>query len=350
MRALGIQDPAELQPYFTQRLERFLEAHGRRLVGWDEILEPGLGSTAVVMSWRGTDGALHAARKGHDTVVAAHPTLYFDHRQGTTRDEPPGRVKVVSLRDVYLFDPMPAGLDREEARHVLGIQGNVWTEHIRTEERASIMAFPRAAAIAERGWSSTADWMDFRARMGHMLSLYPALGLAEAARLESLRQDVPPSPPALKRTSAELALCSDHIAIALEDDAPREGPRAILSMDIQNPCWLWRAAPLERARAIRARVGQVPFNFQIGDEVKKISFPVPATPEGELQVRRGSCDGELLAAMPLRPAQGRHATTDLPAAPLPRMESPGDLCLRFAQRGVDPLWAIDEVELMESLP
>src|SRR4051812_38011676 len=97
MKQLGIDDPAKLQPYFTQRIGRFLAAHGRRLVGWDEILEPGLASDAVVMSWRGTAGALEAARKGYDTVVAAHPTLYFDNRQSDRAEEPPGRVTTVSV-------------------------------------------------------------------------------------------------------------------------------------------------------------------------------------------------------------------------------------------------------------
>jgi len=103
MRELGITDPVALQTYFTQRIARYLEAHGRRLVGWDEVLEPGLPPAAVVMSWRGIDGALAAAAKDYDTVLSPWPTLYFDNRQGEGNDEPPGRGRTISVEDVYRF-------------------------------------------------------------------------------------------------------------------------------------------------------------------------------------------------------------------------------------------------------
>ena len=98
MKELGTRDERELQTYFVQRIGRFLSAHGRRLIGWDEILEGGLAPDATVMSWRGIDGALAAAAAGHDAVLAAWPTLYFDNRQGADADEPPGRGRVISAR------------------------------------------------------------------------------------------------------------------------------------------------------------------------------------------------------------------------------------------------------------
>jgi hexosaminidase len=147
------------------------------------------------------------------------------------------------------------------------------------------------------------------------------------------------------RRSHELRLCSEHIALALEDDAPAEGPRATFLVDVQNPCWIFPAAPLERVGAISAAVGQVPFNFQIGEEVKKIRFPAPATPEGELQVRLGSCEGELVATLPLASAAGSDGVTRLPAVPLAARPGRHDLCLRFAQHGLDPMWVIDSVRL-----
>jgi hexosaminidase len=341
MRELGIADLEHVQPYFTQRIGRFLHAHGRRLVGWDEILEPGLPASSVVMSWRGIEGALSAASKGYDTVLAAHPTLYFDNRQSGSPSEPPGRGAIVSLKDVYAFEPMPPTLADDGAGHVLGLQANVWTEHIRTEERVAWMTFPRAAAVAELGWSQPQrrGWADFRKRLASLEARYPTVGLVAAS--------APPErpAPATRRKSQELKLCTQDIALSLEDDAPIAGPRAAFLVDVQNPCWIFPQAPLDRARAIVASVGQVPFNFQIGDAVKKIRFPEPATPEGELEVRLDTCAGELLARLPLAPATASQAVTTLARAPIAPRPGRHDLCLRFAQRGVDPMWVVDSIRV-----
>ena len=336
---LGI-DENRAQAYFTQRVGRFLESKGRRLVGWDEILEPGLAPGAVVMSWRGVDGAVAAANKGHDTVLAAHPILYLDNRQSASPEEPPGRGRVVSLKDVYGFEPVPAGVAGEAARHVLGLQANVWTEHIRTEERVAWMAFPRAAAVAELGWSQPArrNWNDFRRRLGSLQKRYPSVGLAAA-------HEFPRKAPGLARKSQDLRLCTEDIALSLEDDAPLDGPRAAFLMDVQNPCWIYPQAPLDRVRGLVAAVGQVPFNFQIGEAVKKIRFPQPATPEGELEVRLDTCEGELLARLPLAPAARNPAVTILPRAAIAPRSGKHDLCLRFSQPALEPMWAIDSIRL-----
>jgi len=339
LRELGI-DAAHAQSYFTQRVGRFLESRGRRLVGWDEILEPGLTPGAVVMSWRGVDGAVAAAAKGHDTVVAAHPTLYFDNRQGASPEEPPGRGRIVSLEDVYRFEPLPSAIVGEAARHVLGIQANVWTEHIRTEARVAWMTFPRAAAVAELGWSQPArrDWDDFRRRLSVLEARYASVGLVAAHGFAARA-------PGLTRKSQEMRLCSEDIALSLEDDAPLAGPRAVFLMDVQNPCWIFPQAPLDRARALVASVGQVPFNFQIGDDVKKIRFPRPQTPEGELEVRVDSCEGELIARIPLASAAANPAVTTLPPAPIAARPGSHDLCLRFAQPALEPMWAIESLRI-----
>jgi hexosaminidase len=179
MRELGVENEAELQSRFIARIERFLAAHDRKLIGWDEILEGGLAPEATVMSWRGTDGALEAARMGHDAVLTPAPTLYFDHIQSRLPGEPPGRGGVVALSDVYAFDPLPEGLTDAEQRHVLGLQGNLWSEHIRTPERLAYMAFPRAAALAEIGWSPPArlGWTGFVSRLPAQFERYRALGI-----------------------------------------------------------------------------------------------------------------------------------------------------------------------------
>jgi hexosaminidase len=131
------------------------------------------------MSWHGVSGAHTAAVAGHDAIRASWPTLYFDNRQSTLPTEPPGRLKVVSLEDVYRFEPHDATLSDIQQHHVLGIQANLWTEHIQTEERVQWMALPRAAALAEVAWSAAARrrWPDFLERLVPMLARYRAFGL-----------------------------------------------------------------------------------------------------------------------------------------------------------------------------
>jgi hexosaminidase len=178
-RQLGLNGPGALQAYFTQRIGRFLAAHARRSIGWDEILRPGLRRDAIVISWHGVSGAHTAAVAGNDTILAPDPALYFDHRQSTLPIEPPGRLQVISLQDVYRFEPHDATLNDNQRSHVLGVQANLWSEHIKTEERVQWMALPRAAALAEIGWSAASrrDWPDFLGRLVPMFARYRAFGL-----------------------------------------------------------------------------------------------------------------------------------------------------------------------------
>lgn len=182
MRQLGLHDEKDLQGYFTLRLEDFLLAHGRTLVGWDEILEGGIRPTAVVMSWRGDEGAVAAAQHGSGVVMSPDPTLYLDHLQGNASDEPPGRVKVISLADVYGYEPIPHELTTDQARHVLGAQANLWSEYLTTPQRVEHAAFPRAAALAEVLWSppERREWNDFVARLPAQFERYRTLGVAFA--------------------------------------------------------------------------------------------------------------------------------------------------------------------------
>jgi hexosaminidase len=346
MRELGIRDVGEIQHWLTRRIAGFLHEHGRRLVGWDEIVEPELPRDAVVMSWRGEAGAIAAAAHGNDSVLAVDPTLYFDHRQTASPEEPPGRAAVVSLADVYRFQPLPSALDASQRAHVLGLQGNLWTEHIRTGERLAWMAFPRAAAIAELGWTPEArlDWEDFRARVAALPALYRALGVGYAKTVFG----PPPAPPTgTVRTSDQLDLCdAPKVALSLEDDAPVRGARAKFLVDILDPCWIYRRADLDGVSAIEVRVGQVPFNFQVGDAAARVRFPEARTAQGELVVRRDTCEGEEIARIPLAPALRSFGVTALPAARVPAQSGEHDLCLRFAQRGLDPLWVIGSVRLV----
>ncbi len=346
MRERGIADEHALQSYFVQRIGRFLDAQGRRLIGWDEILEGGLAPEATVMSWRGIDGALAAAAAGHDAVLAPWPTLYLDNRQGTDPAEPPGRGRVIDLESVYRFDPMPPAIAPERRRHILGVQANLWTEHIRTEERLQWMAFPRAAALAEVAWSPAArlDYPDFRRRLETAFGWYPAVGL-EAAKSEFAP---PVAPQERLRRSQELRTCSDKLVLNLEDDAPLRGERAVFLVDIMEPCWIYEQADLSGVTGIAASVGQFPFNFQIGKDRDAIRLRAPMTPESELEVRIGGCDGDLIAILPLTPAVASNEVTRLPATKIEPRTGRHDLCLTFTGRDIDPMWAIDAILLLES--
>jgi hexosaminidase len=343
MHELGIADEAVLQGYFTQRLGAWLQRHGRRLIGWDEILAGGVPADAAVLSWRGVDGAIAAAASGHDAVLSPAPTLYLDNRQGSGPQEPPGRGTVVSLADVYRFDPLPAPLAALGA-HVLGVQANLWTEHVRTEARAAYMTWPRAAALAEVGWSAPArrDWDDFLMRLPAEFARYRTLGIEYSA-------DVFAPPRVLgtydRRMSQDLQTCRGKLVLNLEGDAPLSGPRAVYLIDIEDPCWQLPAADLTGATRLTAAVGRVPFNFQLGHERDAIRLEPPRSPAGELEVRVDGCDGEPVAVLSLAPAATVAAVTVLPAAPLPHLEGRHQLCLRFTQRTLDPLWAIDWVQL-----
>ncbi|ATC23446.1 beta-hexosaminidase [Caulobacter vibrioides] len=180
IKELGLKDEHELQSWFIQRVGKSLEKRGRRLIGWDEILEGGLAPNATVMSWRGIDGAIAAAKQGHDTVLSPHPVLYLDHRQSASAEEPTGRGHISSLKDVYAFDPAPVQLTPDERKHILGVQANVWTEHMQTDQRMQLMAFPRAVALAERAWSpeASADWDGFAKRLPAEMARLKVLGVA----------------------------------------------------------------------------------------------------------------------------------------------------------------------------
>jgi len=341
MRQLGIANEDALQSYFIQRVEKFLNAHGRKLIGWDEILQGGIAQNATITSWRGVDGAIAAAKSGHDAVLSPAPDLYFDNRQAADPGEPPGRGFVLTLEHVYDFDAAPDHLTEAESAHIIGVQANIWTEHIRTEEQVEEMTFPRLAALAEVAWSQARDWKSFEARLGPQMERYRALGIAAVA--PAATAEAGPSADS-RRFSQNLELCSNAIALNLEGEAPLTGQRARFLTDIMNPCWIYRGADLAGAASIVAGVGQVPFNFQIGDDRSKIVLRPPATPAGELEVHLDHCDGPKIAQLPLAPAVSNNAVTQLSAS-LPQLQGTHDLCFVFTQKTLDPMWLLDWVQL-----
>ncbi len=164
MKAEGLKDVKELQSYMIRRMERFAHKHGKRIIGWDEILEGGLAPDATVMSWRGTDGGLKAISEGHDVIFTPSHYCYFDTHQDPTQYRPINRY--LPLEKVYSFDPMVKGISEADAHHILGIQGSLWTEWIMEPWYAELMLYPRAFAIAETGWTQAKNknWPNFERR------------------------------------------------------------------------------------------------------------------------------------------------------------------------------------------
>jgi hexosaminidase len=173
MTEVGARDAHELQSYFIRRIGQFLARQGRRLIGWDEILEGGLAPGATVMSWRGMSGGIEAARSGHDVVMTPSSHTYFD---GYLPDDAVG---LLSLERVLDFEPIPAELSADQSRHILGLQGQLWTEYMKTPQQVEYMAFPRLCALAEVGWSSPSVRRDgsFLGRLHRHLKRLDLLGV-----------------------------------------------------------------------------------------------------------------------------------------------------------------------------
>ena len=178
---VGVRDEHELQSWFIRRMDAFLTKAGRRLVGWDEILEGGLAPGATVMSWRGTEGAVQAARAGHDVVMAPTSHTYFDYFQSrNTAGEPLAFGGFIPLEMVYAFEPVPNELEPQYRQHVLGAQGQLWTEYMKGPKHVEYMAFPRLTALAEVLWSqpSRRNYPDFLERLDEHLRRLAVLDVA----------------------------------------------------------------------------------------------------------------------------------------------------------------------------
>jgi hexosaminidase len=171
IRELKLKDVVELHSWFIRQMDTFLTSHGRQLVGWDEILQGGLAPGAVVMSWRGEAGGITAAQAGHDVVMAPTSHTYFDYYQGPRPTEPKAIGGDIRLEKVYQYEPIPAALDADQAKHVLGGQAQLWGEYISNPRHLFYMTYPRAAAMAEVFWSprESHNWDQFLTRLsGHL--------------------------------------------------------------------------------------------------------------------------------------------------------------------------------------
>jgi hexosaminidase len=193
IRREKLENEHALQGWFLRRVERFVNEHGRRIIGWDEILDGTPSPSATVMSWRGMAGGIRAAQLGHDVVMSPTDNVYFDYCQGKPPLEPNCMVGFLPLKQVYAFEPVPSSLTPEQAKHVLGGQANLWTEYLPTTGQAEYMYWPRALAVADVLWSprETRDWNGFQSRMGAQLTALDRLHVGyRIPEVQGLEADV----------------------------------------------------------------------------------------------------------------------------------------------------------------
>lgn len=176
----GLKDEKELQSYFIKRMEKFINSKGKKLIGWDEILEGGIAPEATVMSWRGVEGGIEAAKQGHDVIMSPTTFVYLDYYQSEPAGEPLAIGGYLPLEKVYSFDPKFDELTPEQNRHILGLQGNVWTEYIPAPDQLQYMTYPRMLAISEIGWTPSVkkDFEDFLARLEVQKARLDAMGIS----------------------------------------------------------------------------------------------------------------------------------------------------------------------------
>lgn len=167
MKRENLKDEHEVQSFFVRRMEKFVNSKGKKIIGWDEILEGGLAPNATVMSWRGIKGGIDAAKAKHDVIMTPTDFCYLDYGQGDPANEPLNIGGFLPLEKVYSYDPVPKELTADEQKYILGVQGNIWSEYLPTPASVEYMAFPRMLAIAEVAWSALAnkDFADFTRRM-----------------------------------------------------------------------------------------------------------------------------------------------------------------------------------------
>jgi hexosaminidase len=174
-----LKDEHELQSYFISRIEKYVNSNGRQIIGWDEILEGGIAPNAIVMSWRGEEGGILAARQKHAVIMTPGNWCYFDHYQAPPEKEPLAIGGLTTVEEVYAYNPRPDVLSPMEQKFILGAQGNVWTEYMKTPQHVEYMVYPRAIALAEVVWSphEKKNYAHFIARLKKLQPLLDSLQL-----------------------------------------------------------------------------------------------------------------------------------------------------------------------------
>ena len=160
-----LKDEHELQSYFITRMEKYINSNGKKIIGWDEILDGGLAPNATVMSWRGESGGIKAAQMGHEVIMSPNANLYFDHYQSKKEGEPIAIGGFTPIEEVYNYNPIPKELDENDKKYIIGAQANVWTEYMNSSDHVEYMVFPRILALSEVLWSSNrTNFIEFKSR------------------------------------------------------------------------------------------------------------------------------------------------------------------------------------------
>ena len=195
IKSKSLKDEHGLQSYFIQRIGKYVNSKGRKIIGWDEILEGGLAPNATVMSWRGEEGGIAAAKEKHNVIMTPQYACYFDHAQ-TKNDDSVTIGGYLPLEKVYAYEPVPKQLNGEQATYVMGAQGNVWTEYITNPQKVEYMIFPRLTALSEVLWSSkeNRDWKSFEKRLPEIINRYEQWGAHYSTSYYGLQSSILPAP------------------------------------------------------------------------------------------------------------------------------------------------------------
>lgn len=221
MKENGLKDEMELQSYFIQRIEKFLNSKGKKIIGWDEILEGGLAPNASVMSWRGVQGGIDAATQGHDVIMSPTSHCYFDYYQSQHKDEPLAIGGYLPIKKVYNYQPIPTEIPADKVHHVKGVQANLWTEYIPSPSKLDYMAYPRACALAEVAWSdkSKRDFSDFVKRLNTHFFRLENYGVNTAMNVFDIDGDLASENGKLKAT-LKSNITNAKIAYTLDGSTP----------------------------------------------------------------------------------------------------------------------------------
>jgi hexosaminidase len=247
MKDEGLKDEHALQSYFIQRIEKYLNSKGRQIIGWDEILEGGLAPNATVMSWRGIEGGIAAARQHHNVIMTPGNYCYLDHYQSQGKNEPLAIGGFTPVSEVYSYEPVPDELSREEAKFIRGAQGNVWTEYMKNSEHVEYMVYPRAIALAEVLWSpkEKKDYNNFLERLKARLPLLAMKGVNYAKHVFEVRGIVESDGKGGVQVKLDSKLDGGKITFSLDSTAPTAASAAYID-----------PIPVQKTGVVRAAVFQ----------------------------------------------------------------------------------------------
>ncbi|WP_295991326.1 family 20 glycosylhydrolase [uncultured Alistipes sp.] len=298
IRALGLKSDAKhsaeerLQSYIISYAERLLNAKGRRIIGWDEILEGGLAPNATVHSWRGIEGGVEAARQGHDVIMSPTSFFYFDYYQTKdTQNEPEAIGGYVPVEKVYSFDPnLPELLTADQARHIIGVQANLWTEYIPTFAQVEYMELPRMAALAEVQWMQPEqkDFADFKRRLPRLVALYDRAGYNYARHIFDVEARLVPDTERRVLTATLTTIDDAPIRYTLDGSEPDDSSALYEEpLSIDASCTL-RAAAFRPSGHSRVFGERILFNKA---SMKPIELLQPINPQYSFEGKGTLVDG-----------------------------------------------------------